>query len=135
MRFFGQSICLGGVIGILLDASSGLGRNQTKTYRFWLDVIFGPLAAVVMFLGSLVIMDGQLHPVLFCGAFVGLLLEHLLFGRYLAESVVILRKCVRKMTAYFGKICVRVCAFLRKMIAALSTGRRKMRKMMKKEGK
>ncbi len=135
MRFFGQSICIGGVIGILLDVFSGLERNQTRMYRLFLDVIFGPLAAIVMFLGSLVITDGQLHPFLFFGVFVGLLLEHLTLGRYLSKIVVILRKCVRRITAIFGRICIQICASLGKAIAVLRKKRCKTRKMMKKQGK
>lgn len=135
MRFFGQSICLGGVIGILLDVFSGLERNQTRMYRLFLDVIFGPLAAVIMFLGSLVIMDGQLHPFLFFGILVGLFLEHLTLGRYLSQIVVIARKCVRRMSVIIGRICIQICAFFGKMIADLRKKRCKTRKKMKKQGK
>ena len=133
VRFVGQSICLGIMIGILLDIFSGLERNRTRIYRFWLDVLFGPLAAILLFLGSLVIMDGQMHPLLIFGAFVGLLLEHLTLGRYLSKAVVFLRKWCCKVTALFGKICSVFGAVLRKMAIVWPKGHNKSRKKMKKE--
>ena len=135
MRFFGYSICLGGIIGIVLDVFSGLERNRSRFYCFWLDVAFGPLAAVLLFLGSLAIMDGQLHPLLLLGAFLGLVLEHVTIGVYLSQSVVMLRKFIRKSIAVFGRIFIIPWVVCRKIVGVLPRRGEKKRKKMKKEGK
>lgn len=121
MRFFGYSICLGGMIGMLLDVFSGFGRNRKRVYRFWLDVAFGPLAAILLFLGSLVIIDGQLHPLLLLGALLGAVLEHVTIGVYLSKFVVFLRKIVRKFITIFGKV-LSFCACLAAKLRAFCRG-------------
>ena len=135
MRFFGYSICLGGMIGIVLDFFSGWGRNRTRTYCFWLDVAFGPIAAVLLFIGSLVIMDGQLHPLLLLGALFGLALEHVTIGVLVSKTVVLLRGIARKGIVVFGKICIVPYAIWSKMAGVMPQCDRKTRKKMKKEGK
>lgn len=120
---------------MLLDFVSGLERNRSRVYRFWLDVAFGPLAAVLLFLGSLVIMDGQLHPLLLLGALLGLVLEHLTVGVYLSKTVFFLRKFLRKSVAICAKIFIDLHAVCRKIFGVLPGCGSKPRKKMKKEGK
>ena len=122
-------------MGMLLDIFSGLGRNRTRTYRFWLDVMFGPLAAILLCLGSLVIMDGQLHPLLIFGAFVGLLLEHLTIGRYLSLVIAVLRKYTRQVTMLLERVIMDFGVRLRKAVVVLPRLHYKTRKKLKKEGK
>lgn len=131
MLFFAESICLGLIIGILLDLFSGLGRGQSRGYRFWLDVLFGPLVAVLLFLGSLVILDGQLHPLLFFGSLCGAVLEHFTIGTYLSKFVFLLRKLSRTVTATFERLCTVFWSGLRKTAGLFPRLRIKMRKMRK----
>lgn len=126
---------MGVMIGILLDIFNGLGRNRSRAYRFWLDVIFGPLAAVMLCLGSLAIMDGQLHPLLLFGAFVGVVLERLTIGRYLSNSVAYLRRVVGRLVKVLEKACIVFSKWLRKIVRVLLRWRSKPQKMAKKEGK
>ena len=126
---------MGVMIGILLDIFNGLGRNRSRAYRFWLDVIFGPLAAVMLCLGSLAIMDGQLHPLLLFGAFVGVVLERLTIGRYLSNSVAYLRRVVGQLVKVLEKACLVFSKWLRKIVRVLLRWRSKPQKMAKKEGK
>lgn len=126
---------MGVMIGILLDIFNGLGRNRSRAYRFWLDVIFGPLAAVMLCLGSLAIMDGQLHPLLLFGAFVGVVLERLTIGRYLSNSVAFLRRVVGQLVKVLEKACLVFSKWLRKIVHVLLRWRSKPQKMAKKEGK
>lgn len=134
MLFFAYSVCLGAMIGIVLNIFSGFGRNRSRVYRFWLDVSFGFLAAIMLFLGSLVIMDGQLHPLLLTGVGIGLLLEHLTMGRYLSKATAIFCKYTRQVMSWIARIINGFSTRLFKTAVKLPQLCYKMRKKVKKEG-
>lgn len=106
--FLLQSICLGLAQGVLLDLLSGFGRRASPIRRISLDVLFGVLAALMTFFGALVIMDGQLHPILFMGCALGMILEHVILGMWLAKWIY----CMR---LFFGKIGVFLGSTLKSM--------------------
>ncbi len=78
---------LGLLLGLLFDVNSGLSRATPgrRAARFLRDTLFGLLAALVTFFVSLAIMDGRLHPLLFCGSALGFWLEHISVGRWVAR--------------------------------------------------
>lgn len=81
------------MLGVLFDVNSGLSRTASGrgAVRFWLDIWFGLLAALITFYVSLAIMDGQLHPLLFGGSATGFWLEHVSVGKFV--SMVTRRIC------------------------------------------
>ena len=81
--FFGESFCLGLIQGAVFDVLSGLGRYTHRCFRLVLDSVLGLLVAMLLFFGAIVIMDGQLHPLLFFGSWLGLITEHASVGKYL----------------------------------------------------
>lgn len=102
--FFLQSVVLGMPVGLLLDVLTGLLDCGGRRHRLWQDVFFGPVAALLIFLGSLVIMDGHLHPLLLFGSFLGMIAEHVSLGwlvRKILKSLVgLVRKCKGFLTAW-----------------------------------
>ncbi len=101
LLFLLQSGGLGFGLGFLFDVFTGLGRAGGRCRRFWLDSFIGVLAALITFFGSLAIMDGVLHPLLFAGILVGFLAEHAgvgwLVSRWLCGAV-------RRSSGFFGKM-------------------------------
>lgn len=85
IEFLLQSCVLGVVQGFFLDVMTGFVFVAKRKRWLWTDVIFGPIAAIVTFCGALVIMDGQLHPLLFFGVFLGMALEHFAIGTYMCR--------------------------------------------------
>ena len=91
IEFLLQSCVLGIVQGALLDVMTGLVFIAKHKRWLWTDMIFGPMAAIITFCGALVIMDGQLHPLLFFGVFFGMTLEHVLIGTRVCRLMRFLR--------------------------------------------
>lgn len=86
--FLLQSCGVGGMVGMLFDVLTGCGRASLKRYMvFFLDVLFGLLAALITFFGALVITDGRMHPLLFTGVLAGMLTEHFLIGRFISKLI------------------------------------------------
>ena len=110
--FLLQSIGIGCTQGFVLDVVTGLAYVQKGRYWLWTDVAFGPLAAIVTFFGALIVMDGQLHPLLIFGVFLGMAIEHVLVGIWLCRVIRHTRRAVRKML----HSC---CAFLRHLTGCL----------------
>lgn len=98
--FLLQSVCLGAIEGLCLDAITALIPSGKRSVYFWIDVAFGPFAAVVTFFGALAIMDGQLHPLLLFGVFLGMLIEHVSLGILLHKIVLKTRKRCDKMCRF-----------------------------------
>lgn len=94
--FLLQSFALGCGQGMLLDILTGLVYINKRRRWLWTDILFGPLAAVVTFFGSLVIMDGQLHPLLLFAVFAGILTEHQIVGVYICRLVRWIRRLSRQ---------------------------------------
>ena len=84
IQFLLQSIFLGVLQGLCLDLITNLFAGRRRRKWLWTDVLFGPLAAIIPFFGALVIMDGQMHPLLFLGIAVGMLAEHVTVGLLVA---------------------------------------------------
>ena len=81
--FLLQSALVGAAIGALFDWLSGWYRERRYRKKLFVaDILFGAVSAVGMFLGALVIMDGQLHPLLFFGGLFGFLFEHYAIGKW-----------------------------------------------------
>ena len=80
IQFLLRSIILGVLQGLCLDLITSLLAGRKRRRWLWTDVLFGPLAAIITFFGALVIMDGQLHPLLFLGIALGMLAEHVTIG-------------------------------------------------------
>ena len=106
--FFFQGVLAGVCIGFLFDVFTGWGRAYRSALRvFVLDVVFGLLAAWFTFCASLVIMDGQLHPLLFLAMGLGMVSEHACIGRWVSRGV-----CG----------AVKLCGWLRKQMCMLIAG-------------
>ena len=83
-----QSVLVGVVVGVVFDVMTECGRAAGRRRTvFWLDGLFGVLAALITFFGALVITDGRLHPLLFFGVLSGMAVEHYSVGRLLARIV------------------------------------------------
>ena len=107
-----QSALVGAMIGCTFDAVSGWFRG--RIYRrplFWADVWLGVLAALVTFFGSLVIMDGLLHPMLFVGVFIGFLLEHYTIGKVIAFMMRWIHRFVMRFKGKIGSVLRHVCSW------------------------
>lgn len=89
-----QSLPWGMVIGVIFDVNSGIirARNRDK-WTVLLDAGFGVLAAVITFFGALVLLDGQMHPLLLFSILIGFLLEHYTFGRLLLSLLTRIWRC------------------------------------------
>ena len=100
ISFLLYSVLLGCGQGLLLDVITGIIHFKRGKRLLWSDVIFGPLAAVITFLGALVIMDGQLHPLLLCGVLLGMVCEHVLIGVWIGRGLWRGRQCVEKYARF-----------------------------------
>ena len=80
---------LGLLLGLTFDVNSGLSRAAPgrRVARLLRDMLFGLWAALLTFFVSLAIMDGRLHPLLFCGSALGFWLEHISVGRWVSRLV------------------------------------------------
>lgn len=130
--FFLQSVCVGGMQGLLFDAMTGVGRSLRKIQRAVLDALFGPCAAIVAFLGSLVIMDGQPHPLLLTGYVCGLVIEHLAIGSWVSSAVVFVCRLPRQATRWLINICGMVRRQIQRKTSFLLNRWTKTQNMMKK---
>ena len=102
-----QCVVLGTLQGFLLDILTGVACVRKRRKWLWTDVLFGPIAAIITFFGALVIMDGQLHPILLLGVFGGMALEHVSMGIVIRRTVA----CIRFWTAQ--SLCFLYRFFLR----------------------
>ena len=114
-----QSICIGLAQGVIFDTMTGVGKRLKPICRLCLDVGYGPVAGLLLFFGSLVIMDGQLHPLLLVGSTLGLVIEHVTVGLYLSKSVTFICRMLQTMVAYFEKAYVWLLAYIRKIVLML----------------
>ena len=96
--FLLQSIGLGVVVGFSFDSITALTLRDVRRKWRISDALFGPLAALFVFLGALVIMDGQLHPLLILGSFLGLFAEHCTLGFLVKKALQRARIFTRKIS-------------------------------------
>ncbi len=94
--FLLQSVVLGVMQGFALDVVTGFVSSSKRKRWLWTDIVFGPLAAVVTFFGALVVMDGQLHPLLLFGVFLGMAAEHIVVGVWMGRAIRRTRCLARK---------------------------------------
>lgn len=109
IRFCIACVPWGVLIGGLFDVNSGMIRaSRKKMTILLLDGVFGPVAACITFFCALVVMDGQIHPLLLFGILSGFLLEHYTLGRILVRvsqrSVVCVHRCYRFCRGVVGHI-------------------------------
>ena len=90
--FLLQSVGLGAAIGLFLDGIAALILRDERQDRFVLDVVFGGVTALLVFLGSLVILDGQVHPLLIFGSSIGIIAEHFLIGLWVRNRLFRVRR-------------------------------------------
>ena len=132
VQFLLQSIYLGTLQGLLLDFMTGFGSVSGRKRWRWSDVLFGPLAALITFFGALIIMDGQLHPLLLFGVFLGMLLEHLTVGGMIRFSVRYVRGMLGDGVRFLLRLVRQTAAIIRSYVGqVLQRGK----KMSKKEQK
>lgn len=109
--FLLQSIILGVMQGFALDVITGFVSSSKRKRWLWTDIAFGPLAAVVTFFGALVIMDGQLHPLLLFGVFLGMAAEHIVvgvwMGRIIRRARFLVQKSLQMGCGLFAQMAVR----------------------------
>ena len=114
--FLLQSIGVGALQGLLLDVATGFVPVTRRKHWLWIDVLFGPAAAIITFCGALVVMDGQLHPLLLFGVFFGMGLEHILVGVWVCCAIRKGRRLLREMQRqirHFWGFCMRLGQCLR----------------------
>ena len=128
IQFLLRSFLLGCLLGFLLDILTGLVRISKHSRWLWTDVLFGPLAAVITFCGALVIMDGQLHPLLFCGIALGMLTEHVTVGTYCSKTLRRFRRLTTKMVE-------KACRYLMYIFIALRSASARWRNNWAKSSK
>ena len=96
------AIFVGVGLGVVLDIFSSCSFRRRK-WRL-IDTLFGPFAALITFGAALVILDGQLHPLLFGGMLVGIVLERQTIGIWLRFAVRHLRKTSGRMRKTLANI-------------------------------
>lgn len=127
MWFLLESICVGLIQGGVFDIFEGLGRCGTRRRRVWLDIVFGPLSALLLFFCGLVILNGQIHPLLLIGSAIGMLVEHITIGVYLSATVAgICRFCLKSFAVLrhfvvqagegYNKIARNLCEVVKNVI-------------------
>ena len=83
------------VFGVCLGFAFDFFNLPSKMHRrrsvmvFLCDVAFFALSALATFFFSLAVMDGRMHPLLFCGAFLGMIVQHLAIGRLFGRALVL----------------------------------------------
>lgn len=88
LSFIFKSLPIGVLFGVTLNIINGLGRIWRCRWKVFIaDIVFSVIASVVTFFAALVITDGQLHPILFLGILLGLIITHFLCGKYIAKFV------------------------------------------------
>ncbi len=86
LKLFIASILLGCCLGLLFSLFNV--ASKLRHYRwimFLSDAMFFAVASIISFFFALAMMDGLLHPLLFCGCLVGFVVFHAALGRYLSR--------------------------------------------------
>ena len=128
-----QCAPIGACIGFFFDCMSGWLRHCSYRRRLFVaDALFGGFAALVTFFGALVVLDGQMHPMLFFGVLIGFLVEHWVvgkwIGRLLCRTHVFVSRFVRDFIHCMDSKLVGFCRYLQRIV-------RKTQKMRKNQDK
>lgn len=129
---------LGLLLGTVYDWISVWGqlRRSSRTVIFFLDSLFGLLAALVTFFFALATMDGRLHPMLFAGSALGMAVQRCGISRFhrrvLYRMGVLVRSLVRYcmlpfvlMKAWIIRILAKAGKFIKKTYQKLKKIRKK----------
>ena len=134
-----QSVAFGGCLGFVFDLFNlpSKSSRRCRVMTFVCDVVFFAVAAIATFYYSLAVMDGRMHPLLFFGTAIGMVVQHLLIGRYFSRVLYLFGRCFCRLIQRAGKcitIPLRVVYFaIFAFIAAAWTKIRKnVRKVRKK---
>ena len=133
-----HSVAFGGCLGLVFDffnvPSKSSRRHRLMT--FLCDVVFFAVAALATFFFSLAVMDGRMHPLLFIGSSLGVILEHLLIGRLISRLLYLcgrfFYRLIRRLEEWIT-LMLRVC--LSVISHAVSALRSKMQKNIEKTRK
>lgn len=105
LLFFVRSVVVGLMIGVLFDVFTGWGRiKRSKTKTFLLDVAFCLISSVITFFAALIIMNGQLHPLLLFGIALGVVVVHISVGQIISSVVVWLGRFFGKVSSHFERL-------------------------------
>lgn len=127
-----QSGVLGVGLGVVFDLMTGVGRDVSKIKRFFLDLIFCVLAALVTFFFSLVITDGKMHPILFLGCLLGMAIEHCVIGKRISRVVYKSVRGIRYLSSVLTEILKKHFFTVRKMIVFPKREAKNVKKIRKK---
>lgn len=133
-----QSGAFGVCLGFVFDFFNIPSKMHRRRYAavFLSDVLFFVLASVATFFFSLAVMDGRMHPLLFCGALLGMILQHLLIGRLFSRFLYCTARLLCKMIGrLFFWICVPFRLVFSAIFRAYSTMWRKLEKNARKTQK
>lgn len=105
LLFFARSVVVGLMIGVLFDVFTGWGRiRRSKVKTFLLDVTFCLISSVITFFAALVIMNGQLHPLLLFGIALGAVIVHITVGQIISSLVAWMGRFFGKVSCYFERL-------------------------------
>ena len=92
IALFLQSGAFGVCLGFVFDCFNVLSkmRRRNRIPVFLGDVVFFVLAAFATFFYSLAVMDGRMHPLLFFGIALGMIVQHLIIGRLFSRALYLL---------------------------------------------
>ncbi len=93
---------LGLLLGTVYDWISVWGqlRRLSRTVVFWLDSLYGLLAALVTFFFALATMDGRLHPLLFVGSALGVAVQRCGISRFHRRALYGIGQLMRRVARY-----------------------------------
>ena len=134
-----QCAPIGACIGLFFDCTSGWLRDRScRRKLFVADVVFGGFSAIITFFGALVVLDGQLHPMLFVGVLTGFLAEHCLFGKWMGWLLFRLRVCgaraMRSAVRWSDRKILDFCSFWKRWLTNREKMRKNQNKIRKKAG-
>lgn len=120
LAFSAHSVVLGILVGFFTDVAFAVLCRDTRRRWLLFDTLSGPLIALFVMFGALIIMDGHLHPLLFLGSFLGMIVEHLTLAsaiRWIIRNLCRLLRLVKRIVLDWGK-CLRstIHGFLRVFI-------------------
>lgn len=139
LALFWQSCVLGAALGFLFDFFNipSKTRRRRRLTVFLCDVLFFAVAAMVTFFFSLAVMDGRMHPLLFCGSFLGMAVQHLVIGRLFSRMLYCVGRFVcivfRRLLGWLRVPFDRVFSAFSRLFSSIRTKIRSNAKKMQKK--
>lgn len=112
-----QSGVFGVCLGFVFDFFNIPSKMHRRVATFLCDVVFFALASVATFFFSLAVMDGRMHPLLFCGALLGMTVQHLMIGRLFSRTLYLIGCFLHKA---FVRLLMWICIPFRLGFLAIS---------------